>query len=171
MRETNVTADDLTSGACLLYDPGVISMVADSTKIIVAIPHDTTNSVFQHYCEVHNTNDYLELLNHCSACKSPLLPFFIEQFSDHFLFANNMFVLSWALFSELCGFWFQILSSFAAKFPGRPSSPYQHRDVAFLSERIFDAWIRYRKKCGSEIIQLPILFVTSAAGEASAAEA
>lgn len=160
-RETHVTADDLADGTYRLYDAEMVSAVADGSKIIVAIPHDTTKTIFEHYCESHHTNDYLEIFNQCVATDSPLLPFFMEQFSDHFLFANNMFILSWALFSELCGFWFELLNAFVSKFPERQSSAYQHRDVAFLSERIFDAWIRYRKNCGNEIIQLPILFVTA----------
>jgi SAM-dependent methyltransferase len=166
-RDTNVTAGGLADGSHRLYDAELVSAVGDGTKIIVAIPHDTTNTIFEHYCEIHHTNDYLELLNQCVALDSPLLPFFIEQFSDHFLYANNMFIVSWALFSELCGFWFELLNSFVAKFPERQSSAYQHRDVAFLSERIFDAWIRYRKKCGNEIIELPILFVPAEVEELS----
>jgi len=159
-REAKVTAADLANGSRKIYDADLISSVRDGTKIIVAKPHDTTNSIFEHYCEHHNTSDYLELITQCSATKNPLLPFFLEQFSDHFLFANNLFILSWGLFSELCGFWFGILLPFAAKFPDRLSGQYQHRDVAFLSERVFDAWIRYRKQLGSEIVELPILLLS-----------
>jgi SAM-dependent methyltransferase len=162
-RETNVTAADLKNGARKIYDADIIASVRDGTKIIVAKPHDTNGSIFEHYCELHSTNHYLELITQCAAARDKLLPFFLEQFSDHLLFANNLFILSWAMFSELCGFWFDLLGSFAAKFPNAPSDAYQQRDVAFLSERVFDAWIRYRQKCGSEIVQLPILFVTEEA--------
>ncbi len=156
-RETNATLAELNRYK--LYDADVVARVGDGSTIIVAKPHDTTNSIFEHYCELHNTNDYLELINHCVAVKSPLLPFFMTQFSDNFLFANNMFVVSWDLFSELCGFWFEILGAVVGKIPERDASAYQRRDVAFLSERVFDAWVRFRKSLGSEVLELPILFV------------
>jgi hypothetical protein len=161
-RQTDVTTDDLAGGSHNLYNAETVSALHDGNKIIVAMPHDTENSIFIHYCEIHNMNDYLEIINHCAATKSPLLPSFLEQFSDHYLTANNMFILSWSLFSELCTFWFDILNAFVIKHPERQSTAYQHRDVAFLSERIFDAWIRYRTHQGNKIIALPIFYVTSA---------
>jgi SAM-dependent methyltransferase len=161
-RETNVTVAELAHYR--LYDADVVASVADGSKIIVAKPHDTTKSIFEHYCELHNTNDYLELINYCSAVKNPLLPYFIEHFSDHFLFANNMFVVSWDFFSELCGFWFEILVAVVGRIPERDARAYQRRDVAFLSERVFDAWVRYRKQLGSEVIEVPILFVGGESG-------
>jgi len=164
-RETNVTLAALVSGGYRIYDADVVASVGDGSKIIVAKPHDTTNTIFEHYCELHNTNDYLELINYCSATQSPLLPFFMEQFSDHFLFANNMFVISWDFFSELCGFWFEILGVVVGKIPDREAAAYQKRDVAFLSERVFDAWVRYRKELGSVVVEVPILFVGDEDGD------
>jgi hypothetical protein len=70
--------------------------------------------------------------------------------TDNHMFANNMFILSSNLFDELCAFWFGVLSKFEAD-NQKPNGndKIQSRDIAYLSERVFDIWIK--KKIGEGI--------------------
>jgi hypothetical protein len=67
--------------------------------------------------------------------------------------------MSWALFDEICTIWMDVLTRFADRHPERLVGAYQTRDLSFLSERIFDAWLRAKRASGMKFIELPILFM------------
>jgi SAM-dependent methyltransferase len=159
VRDTHLPKEQLSSCTDQLFDEYMLKSIGHNT-LIVAMTTGVEGNIFDQYCEIHNTNDYLDIFNQVALSDSPLLGGFLEQFSTDRLYANNLFVTSWDLFCELCEFWFTYLGRFADKLPRRDTADYHQRDISFLSERIFDAWVRYRKSAGTEIIELPIFFIT-----------
>jgi hypothetical protein len=83
-----------------------------------------------------------------------------QQFATDRLYANNLFVTSWGLFCELCELWFNYLARFADRLTQHDPAPYNRRDIAFLSERTYDTCGRCRESVRTEIIELPIFYVT-----------
>ena len=119
--------------------------------MIVATPADVGESVFEHYCRCHNTNDYLLLLDVLGERRPELLPFLLEDFTSSLLYCNNMFVMTWSLFDRLCETWFPVLQEWCARADAARTGAYQDRDVSFLSERLFSAWVKYVRSIGVEL--------------------
>ncbi len=157
--QTNIPPDYWSNYTDHFYDDSLINSLDDNT-VAVARPVDLGGTVFDNYSVIHNTNDYLGVLSQIAMSSSPLLRGIMEQFSQTSLYAYNMFITSWKLFCELCDFWFLYLGRFVEAHLQRDASDYQKRDVAFLAERIFDAWVRYRRSQGTTVIELPIFFLT-----------
>jgi SAM-dependent methyltransferase len=157
-RETTVSADDLaTIGPDLAFDD-VLPRVA-SGALLVARPLDLGESVFDNYCRYHRTDDYLLLLGVVADLHPELLPFMLEDFRSPLLYGNNMFVAPWQLFDDLCSTWFPLLEEWCSRAEDRRASGYQHRDVSFLSERLFSAWVKYVRSHGVAVDEKPIFFV------------
>ena len=136
----------------------LVPRVASGT-IVVGRPVDLGASVFDNYCRYHNANDYLQLLAIVTESHSELLPFFVDDLAATELYCNNMFVMPWHLFDRLCSTWFPVLEEFCARADASRAQDYQNRDVSFLSERLFNAWIKYVHAQGVEIDERPIFFV------------
>jgi Domain of unknown function (DUF4422)/Methyltransferase domain len=154
-RQTDLSREELPDHREHFYDDFFLKSITKDT-LVVAIPMPVQANIFEQYCEIHNTGDYLNIFNQIALSDSPLLPGMLEHFSTHMLYANDLFITSWDLFCELCDFWFGYLTQFVEKFPQRDTAEYHQRDVSFLSERIFDAWVRYRRRMQTEVIELPI---------------
>jgi hypothetical protein len=61
------------------------------------------------------------------------------------------------LFDELCEFWFDVLKKFEAAHPEPvASNEMQSRDIAFLSERVFDIWVKKKIAEGVKTSYVPI---------------
>ncbi len=95
------------------------------------------------------------------ALEAPFLcPEIERQQERRFMYANNLPITNWSEFRELCRFWFAVQKRVASRPPWpRGMGSYQDRDVAFLSKRFFDAWIRCRQGQGYEILERPMLYV------------
>jgi Domain of unknown function (DUF4422)/Methyltransferase domain len=164
-RETTITRSAISR-----VKPGssfeeVVRRVASGT-IIVARSVDLGASVFDHYSRYHNADDYLQLLSIVSESHPELLPFFVQDLVSTELYCNNMFLMPWQLFDRLCSTWFPVLEEFCARADASRAQDYQNRDVSFLSERLFDTWVKYVGAHGVEVEERPIFFVE---GERSAA--
>lgn len=94
-----------------------------------------------------------------------LLPHALAQFRVRDLYANNLFIMNWGLFDELCGIWFNLLKDFERQLPSHRSTTYQNRDLSFLAERIFDLWLRSKQQAGTRLVHVPIFFIDIAANE------
>ena len=89
-----------------------------------------------------------------------VLPEIEQQKTNKFMYANNIFLTSWKQFDEMCQSWFSVLRTVASLLDWpRGLGEYQDRDIAFLSERFFDAWLRYKQRIGVTIVERPILFI------------
>jgi len=84
-----------------------------------------------------------------------------ESMSDTSLYSTNMLICGGELFDAFCRVWFDILEGCAEKLDPAGRNTYQTRDIAFLSERVFDTLIRHLKRLGYRIAELPRVFVAS----------
>jgi hypothetical protein len=115
--------------------------------------------VFDQYCSGHSTNDWCWVMSKLSVTYPELVPHITHQFSSYEMYANNMFITKWEWFDEICRIWFDVLKRFEATVSPYRAGPYQNRDISFLAERIFDAWVRYKQSMGAAIIETPIYLV------------
>ncbi len=131
-----------------------------SDTLIVAPPLDLNGSVWDQYAIAHNINDLCVVTNLIAHRHPYLGPHLAETYGAKTLYANNLFLTRWDHFDELCGLWFDVLGAFERSVPVRPEDRYQRRDVSFLAERVFDAWVRFRQAQGTRLVTVPILEIT-----------
>ncbi|MFO1088505.1 MAG: DUF4422 domain-containing protein [Hyphomicrobiales bacterium] len=136
-------------------------LMIDSRTIAVAKRWRFDESVFQQYRKSHHADDYLRAMAICCRKHPQLAPFIAHQFWFRKIVPFNMFVMTWENFEEICRIWFGTLQAFASKTPWPRENVYQSRDAAFLAERIFDAWVKYKAFRGATIRYLPVYFVTA----------
>ncbi|MBH1965666.1 MAG: DUF4422 domain-containing protein [Comamonadaceae bacterium] len=133
---------------------------SNPNTILTALPLDVGPNVWDQYASVHNANDLCEITNLIVMRHPYLTPFLAESFQSKAFYANNLFVTHWDHFDELCSIWFDLLEIFDKKVPARVEDSYQRRDISFLSERIFDVWVRYRVSQGTRLLTRPILEIS-----------
>lgn len=128
-------------------------------SIITPLQYRHQERIFNQFCHSHNTNDWLWVVNEITRNYPHLLDHALEQFSVESMYCWNMFITTWQNFDELCSLWFSILQKFDQEVPFGRSNSFQNRDVAFMAERIFDIWVKYKKANGAKINELPIYFI------------
>jgi hypothetical protein len=131
----------------------------DARVFYVARPTELPQTVFETYSSWHSRSDYLETFKIAAMAFPDLGAVMAEQFQQTELYAGNLFVMNWADFDDLCHHWFTILAEFVRCVEWPRGSAYQNRDVSFLSERIFDAWVRLKERSGFQVIKVPTIFV------------
>ena len=70
----------------------------------------------------------------------------------------NMFIMKKELFYEYCQFMFPILTKLLS-YVALEDDKYQHRAIAFLSERLTSFWFKHKKDDGLKIKEIPIEFI------------
>ena len=147
-RSTNIRADDLAQARHNLSPDS--SLFDETETIIVPPPAILPTGIFEQYTIAHSASDYLKVLSIIYNDYPGFREVLSKTTADNHMFANNMFILSSNLFDELCTFWFGVLLKFEAD-NQKPNGndKIQSRDIAYLSERVFDIWIK--KKIGEGI--------------------
>ena len=128
--------------------------------LIVPPPLEVSHSIWDQYALTHNANDLCMVTNLIVRSHPFLIPHLAESFSTSKLYANNLFITRWDHFEELCTLWFDVLFEVERSVPVRTEDPYQRRDLAFLAERIFDIWVRYRAARGTQLQAVPLFEIT-----------
>lgn len=72
-----------------------------------------------------------------------LYKYFIEHNNDNFAYYTNIFIMKKEIFNEYCSFLFPLLFKLDEKININNYNYQEQRAVAFLSERIFDIYIRH----------------------------
>jgi len=158
-RETSIPWQQLENVAAGLQPPADLWQGIDDDTIMLPPPTTLGMTIWSHYCEFHSAGDYCELLNALGRHRPELLPLASAHFSRTSLYANNLFIMSWQSFDELCRLWFTILPEVESRLPAGRKAAYQAREISFLAERLFDLWIHYRAGQGARIIHQPLFFV------------
>jgi len=158
-RETEVTYQSAELLTDAFFDCSYLDALDENT-IVCAMPIELPQDNWDLYAACHNSNDLCIIINIISERNPELIPFLSEFLSSRRLYANNMFAMPWCIFDELCSFWFDLLKGFENQVMGERASNYQNRDISFLSERVFDLWLRYKKSKGLNVLELPIFFLT-----------
>jgi hypothetical protein len=154
-REQVIASQDLDSIADHISPK--LNLFNGFIDIIVPPPLKIPNNIFTHYCAEHVADDMLEVISIIYNKQPSFKKITASSTSDNFLYCNNMFVMKADLFDNLCSFWFNILFEFERNNPCPKSLVNnQGRDIAFLSERVFDIWIKQMIKEGYNVHYAPI---------------
>jgi len=141
------------------------SEVANSLKegaIVVARPLDEGIENAEQYMSAHAPDDYLSMVNYVFVHHPHLSRHLVAHVRDKRFYGNNMFVMRWSDFDRLCQFWFDCLLSLDLHTVENPLG-YQRRVLAFLSERLFDIFIRWLNDSGRRIAEYPLFFLEDSA--------
>ena len=157
-RETFLSANELDTYKCAYFDKHIVEQVRENT-IICAPPMRLSETIWEQYDLVHNIQDYCRILSSISWRYPDLMSFAVEQFHSNEIYANNLLVANWRHFHELCTLWFDLLKEFERQVPADRANAYQNRDISFLSERVFDLWVRHKRATGTMIIEMPIFLI------------
>jgi Domain of unknown function (DUF4422)/Glycosyltransferase 61/Methyltransferase domain len=149
---------DLVHIGPALFDERIISAI-DRRHSIIGKSQKLHESVFRQYGDAHNASDYLKVFKLVCSRFPRVAEHMASQFETSNLYAHNLFIMIWEGFDELCNFWFEILEEFTKLVDWPREDAYQSRDVAFLSERLFDAWIRFKQCDGQIFRELPVIFI------------
>jgi hypothetical protein len=159
--QRSLSKEELAKRRDQLFDEQLIRQCADNT-VIVPRPFQLINTPWNQYSYDHNASDFCLIVSLISERAPELLPYLDNLMTGRSLYAFNMFIMNWRLFDTLCHTWFDILLEFERRVPAGRALDYQNRDISFLSERIFDAWIRYAQDHQMiELKELPIFYVES----------
>jgi SAM-dependent methyltransferase len=157
-RETVLSANDLKTHTGSYFDEHVLERVYGNA-IICAQPMPLSQTIWEHYDSWHNIKDYCRILSSISRRYPELFPFSVEHFESKQLYYNNVLVINWYFFNELCTLWFDLLQEFEREVPAYRGTAFQNMDVSFLAVRIFDLWVRHKKSMGTTIIETPIFVI------------
>jgi hypothetical protein len=141
-----------------VFDYDKVLIVNDRAAIVPKEMHFTKN-VYDQFCENHASSDYLLVLKLALFNYPEIAKYMVEQFNRTTLYACNQFILSWHDFDQLCNFWFGILEKFCDLRSWPREDSYQSKDAGFLAERLFDAWIRFKRDSGHRLVEVPVLQV------------
>lgn len=105
----------------------------------------STKSVYNIYKDRHTAED----LDECKNIIKEICPEYISSYEKiidgHQMHAFNMFIGSKMLINEYCEWLFTIFDKLESKIDISNRDTYQKRIYGFLSERLFNVWIDYKK--------------------------
>jgi hypothetical protein len=157
--QRTISRTELEARKAHLFDESLVARCR-SNVVILPRPFQLINTPWNQYSYDHNASDLCLIVSLISERAPDLLPYLGNLMTGRSLYAFNMFIMNWQLFDDLCQTWFDILFEFERRTPPHRANAYQNRDISFLSERIFDAWIRYAKdRYRLDLIELPIFYV------------
>ena len=142
------------------FIPQNLHQLANKQTITVCRAFDLGCSVYEYYAKVHNAQDYLSYFCQIAMDYPHLAPFMADQFRSHQLYGCDMFICTWETFDEICNLWFSSLDKWIAGRTRLYDDSYQNRAPSFLSERIFTAWINWKKSQGWQVNELPVMLLT-----------
>jgi hypothetical protein len=158
-RETRLCSpQELTSHRTAFVDRSVIAQTLEDGAIIVTRTTKEGVANAEQYMTAHVPDDYLAMVNYVLARHRHLAAQVVAHARDDGFYGNNMFLMRWTDFDQLCRFWFDCLFALDGKITSR-SVGYQRRTLAFLSERLFDIYVRGLRDAGRRVVEYPLFFV------------
>lgn len=158
-RDVRVSPDEFAKLVPELHDETLLRSV-DDIHAIVKRPVRLETTVSRHYAKCHFASDYVTVVALVVKHYPEMRAAMEAQQTQTELYSRNMFVMSWRNFDSFCVFVFDILHRFCKEVAWPRSCRYQSRDVSFLSERLFDAWLRSKQATGCKVTLLPHIFIT-----------
>ncbi|MBY4594073.1 DUF4422 domain-containing protein [Ottowia caeni] len=160
-RSTTLSFNDYIARAFVTASEHAITHFEKNPDTLIVPPTlEVGHNIWDQYALMHNANDLCMVTNLLVRSYPHLIPYLVESFSTRKLYANNLFITRWDHFEELCALWLDVLCEVEKNVPVRTEDPYQRRDLAFLAERIFDIWVRYRAAQGTNLHAVPMLEIT-----------
>jgi SAM-dependent methyltransferase len=139
-------------------DQSVIAQTVDDGAIIVARTIEEGIANAEQYMTAHVPEHYLAMVNYILTRHPHLARQVVAQVRDKGFYGNNMFVMRWTDFDRLCRFWFDCLFGLDRQVGNKPIG-YQRRMLAFLSERLFDIYVRWLRDSGRRVVEYPLFYL------------
>lgn len=149
-------------------DRAKITSLLSPHTIIVAKENIYPYSVAIDYARGHHSDD-LKIVYDIIKEKYPI---YKDAFDKAILRKNasspyNMMVASWPIFEEYCEFLFPLLEEIERHTDTSTYNDYQQRLIGFLSERLLNVFLSYKKDQGIKIKKLPVMWLTEDIGASS----
>jgi hypothetical protein len=140
---------------------GMAQVLHDGAIIVTRTTEEGVANAEQ-YMTAHVPEHYLAMVN-CILTRHPYLARqVVAHVRDSGFYGNNMFVMRWTDFDRLCQFWFDCLFILDREMGSKPGG-YQRRVLAFLSERLFDIYVRWLRDSGRRVVEYPLFFLQDSA--------
>jgi hypothetical protein len=152
------TREELEAERPAMEAVSAVRSILENGGIVLAGEDSYELTVAEHYMRCHYPDHYLLAFNMVRKHWPHLEPYAIRQFESRTCYLNNMFICSATFFDELCTWWFDILFRLEREI-ALPRDPYQHRVLAFLSERLFDIFVRWKLDSGTPSHSVPTFFL------------
>ena len=136
-----------------------INLLLSQYDILTSIPRELDQTIENHYNLNHFSSDYYKCIEIILEHYPYLEPSTIESMNSRQLYTSNILITKSDIFDNICEVWFDILDKYRIEINIENRNNYQTRDVAFLSERVFDIIIRHLKSVNYKILELPILHI------------
>jgi hypothetical protein len=156
------TPEEVRTHASSFVDRSVMAQVLDDGAIVVTRTTEEGAANAEQYMTAHLPEHYLAMVNYILARHPRQAPQVVAHVRDSGFYGNNMFLMRWADFDRLCAFWFDCLLSLDREIGSKPIG-YQRRVLAFLSERIFDIYVRWLRDSGRRVLEYPLFFLEESA--------
>lgn len=126
--------------------------------VIVPWRHNLkTMTVKEHYCKEHYEKDLLETRAILEEKYPEYLKSFDQVMNQKKFYLFNMFVMKKELFDSYASWLFDILFELEKRIDISSYDNYQKRVYGFLSERLFNVWLR--KNGNLRVKQVPVIFL------------
>ena len=143
--------------------PKYLVKACQEADIILPTPISEKFTIYENYASYHYKND-MDLCIQYIQQKYPYMQDILKktlhtpQFSWH---TCNIFVMRKDLFNEYCEWLFDILFAIAPRIPTHSYDKYQVRVFGFLSERLLNVWVEYKKESTPhlKIKEYPVIFL------------
>jgi len=136
-----------------------IKLLLTQYDLLTSAPRLLDQTIENQYNINHFSQDYYTCIEILLKNYPYLGPVVFESMNSKQLYTSNIFITNSQNFNNICTVWFDILEKCSKNINISNRNNYQKRDIAFLSERVFDILIRHLKKLDYKICELPILHI------------
>lgn len=129
----------------LLSEDEILSIMSKYDIIVPTLFDNNTRTVYQHYVEDHKKRD-IELVQNIISSKYPEYnSSFNQVMNSKYEYGFNMLITRKDILDEYSQWLFDILFDLENKVDISKYDEYQKRIYGFLSERLFNVWLKYKK--------------------------
>lgn len=129
----------------LLSEDEILSIMSKYDIIVPTLFDNNTRTVYQHYVEDHKKRD-IELVQNIISSKYPEYnSSFNQVMNSKYEYGFNMLITKKDILDEYSQWLFDILFDLENKVDISKYDEYQKRIYGFLSERLFNVWLKYKK--------------------------
>lgn len=126
---------------CIL-SPNKISRILKKNDVVTSKVFKFDCSIYDYYKKNHYSED-IDALREIIISKYPTyLEAYDSYFSGHESFMLNMVACKKTIFDEYCSWLFDVLFALEKKIDIRNRDTYQSRVFGFISERLFNVWVK-----------------------------
>ena len=157
--QVHIPAKDFIEDVNTVENKETIKFLLNQYDLLTSTPRVLEYTIENHYNLNHFSQDYYTCIEITLQNYPYLEPSIIESMNSKSLYTSNIFITHSKIFNNICIIWFDILEKCSQHIDITNRSHYQKRDIAFLSERVFDILVRHLKSLDYKILELPILHI------------